>query len=300
MLDYQYYFLFWICVIGLCLGSFFNVVILRSLSNESIVFPPSKCPKCGNKLYFWHNIPVISYIILKGKCYFCKEKISIQYPLIEIITMLLFGFVYIKFGLSIKTLFLLFWISSLIIMTGTDIKEKLIDCNIAIAMGISGLLYNIIYFGKAGFLQSLLGILIGVAILESIARIGYLINKTRAMGEGDSYVAGALGAIFAKDIVIILFAGFIAYMLLILPVFFYRQYMENNKKVCILGILFILSILIFETLYQNYYTLLALLITGSWLSISILQNLKKQESGWYLPYLPALTIGTLYFIFFSI
>lgn len=85
MVDLQYYILFWVCILGLCFGSFFNVVILRTLSNESIVFPPSKCPKCNNKLLWWHNIPVLSYILLRGKCYFCKEKISIQYPVVELI-----------------------------------------------------------------------------------------------------------------------------------------------------------------------------------------------------------------------
>ena len=86
-MDYYFnYFLFWICLIGLCLGSFYNVVILRSLSEESLVFPPSKCPKCQNRLKPWHNIPVFSYIFLKGKCAFCKEKISIQYPIIELTT----------------------------------------------------------------------------------------------------------------------------------------------------------------------------------------------------------------------
>ena len=85
------YILFWICIFGLCFGSFYNVVILRSLSEESLVFPASKCPHCQTKLKPWHNIPVISYILLGGKCAFCKDKISIQYPLIELITMGLFA-----------------------------------------------------------------------------------------------------------------------------------------------------------------------------------------------------------------
>ena len=92
-------------VIGLCIGSFLNVVILRSLSEESIVFPASKCPKCQHKLHWWHNIPVLSYIILRGKCGFCKEKISIQYPLIELLTGIIFVVTFIKFGLSYHTLF---------------------------------------------------------------------------------------------------------------------------------------------------------------------------------------------------
>ena len=68
-----------IFITGVCIGSFLNVVILRALSEESIVFPPSKCPKCQTPLKWWHNIPVLSFIFLKGKCAFCHEKISIQF-----------------------------------------------------------------------------------------------------------------------------------------------------------------------------------------------------------------------------
>ena len=102
MMDYlmsNYIIILFISVIGLCLGSFYNVVILRSLSNESIVFPSSKCPKCGEKLKPWHNIPVLSYIFLRGKCAFCKEKISLQYPLVELTTMGLFLWSFYEFGL---------------------------------------------------------------------------------------------------------------------------------------------------------------------------------------------------------
>ena len=186
-MDLFHYLLFWICVIGLCLGSFFNVVILRSLSNESIVFPASKCPKCNHKLYFWHNIPVLSYILLGGKCYFCKEKISVQYPIVELLTMLLFGVTFVKFGIDIKTIFVLFWLSCFIIMTATDIKAKLVDCNIAIAMGVVGILYNFIQFGVSGLIASIIGLVIGALVLELIARSGYIFAGTRAMGEADTY-----------------------------------------------------------------------------------------------------------------
>ena len=84
--------LFFVLIIGLCIGSFLNVVILRTISGESIVFLSSKCPKCQHPLKWWHNIPVLSYIILRGKCGFCKEHISIQYPIIEIITALVFAY----------------------------------------------------------------------------------------------------------------------------------------------------------------------------------------------------------------
>lgn len=299
MVDTFYYFLFWICILGLCFGSFFNVVILRSLSGESIVFPPSKCPKCGNKLLFWHNIPVLSYILLRGKCYFCKEKISIQYPLVELAAMLLFAFAFVKFGISITTLFAMFWVSCLIIMTGTDLKEQLVDCNIAIIMGISGIIFNIINAGAMGIAHSLTGILIGGLILELIARAGYLFTDSRAMGEADTYVAGALGAIFGQDIIVVLLLGLLTSMVFILPVFFYKQFKNNNKLTCILGVIFGLAFVIFQT-WQNYYTLAIFAIIGLTLAFSILKNLNHTEERNYLPYVPALAIGALIFLFFII
>ena len=300
MIDTYHYLLFWICIIGLCLGSFFNVVILRTLSNESIVFPPSKCPKCGNKLLFWHNIPVLSYILLRGKCYFCKEKISIQYPIVELLTMLLFGVTFVKFGISVTTIFVLFWISCLIIMTGTDIKEKLVDCNLAIAMGISGIVYNFLVGGKIGAMYSVIGLIVSALILELVARSGYLFAKSRAMGEADTYVAAALGAIFGKSVLLVLIFSLIASMIFILPVFFYNQYKQDNKFTCISGILFFVAILAYQTLWQNYYSFAALFIIGLCLVISILKGLGQTENRNYLPYVPALTAGALYFLFFCI
>ena len=299
-MDLFYYSLFWICVVGLCLGSFFNVVILRSLSNESIVFPASKCPKCNHKLYFWHNIPVLSYIMLGGKCYFCKEKISIQYPIVELFTMFLFGATFVKFGIDIKTIFVLFWLSCFVIMTGTDLKAKLVDCNIAIAMGVTGILYNFIQHGVSGVIASLIGLVLGAVVLELIARSGYLVAGTRAMGEADTYVDAAIGAIVGKDILFVLAYALIASMIFIVPMFLYNQFKNDNKKTCILSILFVLAVMTFKLLWQNYWTLVALIITGAMLAISILKNIKQEENRNYLPYVPALAVGALYYLFFSV
>ena len=294
---YSNYLLIWICIIGLCFGSFFNVVILRSLSNESIVFPPSKCPKCGNRLKPWHNIPVVSYLFLRGKCAFCNEKISIQYPLIELITMGLFGFSFVKFGLTWQALFSIILCSCLLIMTMTDLKEKLVDCNIAIGLAVIGFLYNWLVNGNV--LDSVYGLIAGVAIMEIIARAGYLFTEDRAFGEGDTYVAGALGACFGlMGLLQTLLYTLIASMFFIIPMFLYKQYKNNNKAVCILFILFTLSALIFKTLWQNWYTLSALAITGTVLVILILKNLRKDPCPIYLPLVPAFSLGALYFLFF--
>ena len=291
------YILFWLCIFGLCFGSFFNVVILRSLTNESIIFPASKCPKCNNKLKPWHNIPVFSYIFLRGKCAFCKEKISIQYPIIELITMGLFALCFIKFELTWKCLFNIILTSCLLIMTMTDLKEKLVDCNIAIGLGIIGIVYN--WLINNTLLDSIYGLLAGIVIMELLSSIGFLFSKGRAFGEADTYVAGALGACFGfMGILQVLLYTLIASMFFIIPMFLYKQFKNNNKAICILFILFILSALIFKTLFQNWYTLSLLFITGVLLVISLLKNLRKEPSPLYLPLVPAFTLGTLYFLFF--
>ena len=288
----------WVCVVGLCMGSFYNVVILRSLSGESIVFPPSKCPKCGNKLKPWHNIPVLSYIILRGKCYFCKEKISIQYPIIELLTMVMFGLSYWKFGISYTTVFVILWLSCLLIMTMTDIKEKLVDCNIAIVAALSGMLYAGLLAGWHGVLHSLLGLLAGALIMELIARAGFVVAKTRAMGEADTYVAGALGAIFGIFLIVkVLLLSVFVSMLFVIPVFLYNKYKADDKPTCILSILFTISLLVFYTKWQNYWSLSAVAITSLLLVYFILRGIKQNNGGNYLPYVPALAISAAYYIF---
>lgn len=300
------YILLWICIIGLCMGSFFNVVILRSLSGESIVFPPSKCPKCNHKLYPWHNIPVISYIFLRGKCHFCKEKISIQYPIIELLTMLLYALTFLKFGISWNTIFGFIIISALIIMTATDIKEQSVDCNIAIGLGVIALVFNLFSNGLniPAFINSLLGLIIGAGVIELIAHAGKLFSKSRAMGEADTYVAGALGAWFGLQNLIPFFAySFIASMLFVIPAFIYNQYKRNNKPVCILFVLFILTALLlyrcsFDVLLIQYGMLALLAALGITLAILILRSLRNEQTPLYLPFVPAFALGALYFIFF--
>ena len=296
-MDWNSYILFWVCLIGLCMGSFFNVVILRSISNESIVFPPSKCPKCGHKLYFWHNIPVISYVFLRGKCYFCKEKISIQYPLIELLTMVLFGLSFFAYGTSYATIFVICWVSGLIIMTATDLKEQMVDCNIAIGMGVLGLIYNFIAGGWNGLFVSFLGLLACVILFEIIARLGYLVAKTRAMGEADTYVAGALGAIFTlKGIVPVLFFCFLFAMLFIVPMYLYKKFKNGDKVTCVFSILFILSIVLYYCC-ANVYTLGLLAGLGGALAYRTIKTMNAADNLSYLPFVPALAAGALIGLF---
>ena len=291
------YIIFWIGILGLCLGSFYNVVILRSLSGESIVFPPSKCPKCGHKLYFWHNIPVLSYILLRGKCYFCKEKISIQYPLIEIITMMAFIFTYLKFGISYITAFVLIWLSGLIIMTATDIKERLVDCNIAIIMAVFGLIFNYIKAGWSGILYSALGLIAGILIIEIIARLGFVLVKKRAMGEADTYVAASLGAIAGiKSIIPILMYSFAAAIAFIVPIFLYKKLKSKDFVTFILFLLFLILAGVIEFYIRNIWLVVLLALIGIMLALRLTKQIGRNEIN-YLPFVPALAIGAILYIF---
>lgn len=294
---YNDIFLILFSIIGLCLGSFYNVVILRSLTGESIVFPGSKCPKCQNKLKPWHNIPVLSYIFLRGKCAYCKEKISIQYPLIELTTMYIFVYSYIKFGLEWKTLFAIIVASTLLIMSMTDLKEKIVECNIAIGLAITGFIYN--WFVNNTFLDSLYGLIIAVLVMEILAATGHLFKKGRAFGEADTYVAGALGACFGlNSLLTILTYTLISAALFIIPIFLYKQFKNNNKSVCILSIVFILTTLIYKNVAINWITFSIFIISGILLVVAILKNIKTEESLTYLPLVPAFSIASLYFLFF--
>ena len=310
-------------VIGLCIGSFLNVVILRALSEESIVFPASKCPKCQHKLYWWHNIPVLSYIILRGKCGFCKEKISIQYPLIELLTGIIFVITFLKFGLSIHTLFAWTFASLFIVLAVTDIKEKVVFDAHTYSLIAAGLIYAItvtsIYLygnyslmGEFGITTkfllnnqitlSLLGAILGFVVMELISRSGYLLAGTRAFGEGDSYIAAGLGAVFGWRILVdILVMSVIIQLLVIIPMFIKSEFVKKNYKTLIYFATFIIVAVIFfvgqylgymSKMYVYIPATLALIVIGALLCKAILTGIKNNpEDRTYLPYGPALVIA---------
>ena len=224
-----------IFITGLVIGSFLNVVILRTVSEESIVFPASKCPKCQTPLKWYHNIPLLSYICLRGKCAFCHEHISLQYPIVELLTGCLFVGLFLRFCTPFDPLFglsvmnpigwyqILVYIFSLIVaclfiaIAGTDILEKKVSDAHTIPLIVLGIVYSFVYsiitfiaYTKANgapkftldffltcpVLYSLAAAILGYLIMEAISRLGLLFVGARAFGEGDSYIAAGLGSIF--------------------------------------------------------------------------------------------------------
>lgn len=304
-----------IFIIGLCIGSFLNVVVLRSLSNESIAFPASKCPKCQAKLKWWHNIPIISYICLKGKCAFCKEPISIQYPILELITGIIFVLVVLRYGLNISTLFALSAASLLLVIAGTDIREKVVFDRHTYALIALGLLYAVILtvfvpfhgINKEFLLNnpltiSLLGIILGIVVMEAVARLGYLVAGTRAFGEGDTYIAAGLGAMFGWHALIeILVLSLVIQVVFTLPVFMRKLIQNKDWKILIslsvfflyvIGFLLLQSLLVNAAVYAACVIVLAAI--GFYACKRILTGLKeKKDELMYLPFGPAMVIAAL-------
>lgn len=173
-----------IFIFGLVIGSFLNVVILRSLSGESLAYPPSHCAQCRHRLAPWDLIPVLSYIILGGKCRYCGNKISIQYPLIELLTGIIFILLYLKYGLTLKLLEILIFTSILIVITTTDIKEMTASHVIA-AIGFFSVLAIKIIAG-----EGLLTALLPAIVLFTLFAIGCFLG---GVGDGDVSLVALIG-----------------------------------------------------------------------------------------------------------
>jgi len=147
-------------LMGLCIGSFLNVCIYRLPASQSIVHPRSTCPNCDTLIAFYDNIPVISYLWLKGQCRHCKVKISLRYPTVELLGGLFALATYLKFGLGIETLIYYLFIAALLAVTFIDIDHRIIPDvitlpGIPIGFAASFVLPAITYK------DALLGILIG-------------------------------------------------------------------------------------------------------------------------------------------
>ena len=133
---------------GAIIGSFLNVIIIRTPKNLSIITPRSHCPKCNRAIPFYLNLPIISYIFLKGKCYFCKSTISIQYFIVELLTAIMFMIFFLNLSLQ-KASLLCFVSSILIVISFIDFKYYLIPTYLIILLYISLLPKIILYFRKS-------------------------------------------------------------------------------------------------------------------------------------------------------
>ena len=199
-------------MLGTILGSFYNVVAYRLPKGESIIYPASHCPNCNYKLRPWELIPIFSYLLQCGKCSSCKQKISIFYPISEILCGLLFVICYISFGISLDLIIALTFISLLIIVILSDYYYMIIEDSVLIIFGF--LLVIEIYFihGMDYLLPYLLSALIAFLIMLILKLIGDFIFKKESMGGGDIKLMAIFGLMIGWDmsIIAIFLSAFIA------------------------------------------------------------------------------------------
>ena len=183
-----------IFIFGLCIGSFLNVCIYRLPASKSIVHPRSMCSNCGTLIAAYDNIPVLSYLWLKGRCRHCQIKISLRYPMVELLGGLFALGTFLKFGLTLEALIYYLFFAALLIVTFIDIDHRIIP-NVITLPGIPICFAASFALPTITYWEALLGILIGGGSLFLVAWIYSLITKKEGMGGGDIKLLAMMGAI---------------------------------------------------------------------------------------------------------
>ena len=198
---------FFLFIFGLAVGSFLNVCIYRLPLEKSIVFPPSKCPKCEHRLGVLDLFPVFSFLFLRGKCRYCKTKIYWRYPVVELLT----GCGFLMAGLYaydlISLLTAIYFISAMIVIFFTDLEHFMIPDVISIPGIFIGLG---LAFINGSIISALWGVLIGGGLIWGVLLLGQLFYKKEVMGFGDVKLVAMLGAFLGRDnLIVMLYLGFL-------------------------------------------------------------------------------------------
>ncbi len=203
-----------IATIGLVIGSFLNVLIYRIPMKKSIVWPSSACPKCGEPIKKYDNIPVISYLILRGKCRSCGDPISFRYPLTELLSGGLVVISFLYFGITLQAVLSSFFLLVLLTVAMIDVKHKIIpnviilpsiviSAVVAVAVEVFGF-GGLPLVGRASIIEVVIGFLLGGGLLLIIALLW-----SGGMGGGDIKLAGFMGIFLGRYVLLGLFAGFL-------------------------------------------------------------------------------------------
>jgi leader peptidase (prepilin peptidase) / N-methyltransferase len=191
---------FWL---GAAIGSFLNVVVYRVPAGLSILWPPSRCPKCFHQLGMGENIPILGWLLLRGKCRHCRTPISPRYPLIEAITAVIFLLVYNRYGLSIQTVSYSLLMCWLLALTLIDLDTMTLPNPITqsglglglVVQAITGYIDNHAILGaKEYFIQGIIGMVVGIWIYDAIQIIGSIMMGQLAQGGGDAKLMAMIGA----------------------------------------------------------------------------------------------------------
>jgi len=179
-------------VLGLAVGSFLNVCIHRLPIDVSIVKPRSRCPMCGRSLRWYENIPLLSYIFLRGRCRGCGAGISWQYPIVELVTAGVFVLTLFVYGPDLLLVSRLLLGSALIVLFVIDLQHRILPNAITLPGIVVGFVLST--FTEPGWLSSLIGIVIGGGVLLAIAEVYYRVRHEQGLGMGDVKMLAMIGA----------------------------------------------------------------------------------------------------------
>ena len=178
---------------GLAVGSFLNVCSLRWPVDESVVSPPSRCPGCGSPVRWRDNVPVISWLLLRGRCRSCGERISVQYPLVELATGLVWAGTFAHWGFSGEALRSAVFLTLLLGIAVSDARYYIIPDQFSVGGAVLGLLMAF-FPGAVGPVEAAAGAALGFALLWSVGKLGTWMFKKDAMGGGDVKLMAMVGA----------------------------------------------------------------------------------------------------------
>ena len=245
-----------IFIYGLLIGSFLNVVIYRIPREENIAWPGSHCPGCGHGLKWYDNIPLLSYLLLKGRCRYCKEEISLQYPLVEALNGIIYVLLYIFFyQVKLDFVFLALISSTLLAILVIDLKEQLIPDVLVVIVLISSIIHKALLHFLEGIPFPLTDSLLGLIIAGGLFLLIVFVSRG-GMGGGDVTLIGALGFVLGvRGILMVIFLSFVLGS--VISIFLLAARIKSRKDPIPFGPFIVISFyitLFFGDNILNWYT----------------------------------------------
>ncbi|HZM61831.1 MAG TPA: prepilin peptidase [Vicinamibacterales bacterium] len=190
-----------LAVLGACVGSFLNVCIYRLPRRESLAWPGSHCTSCTRSLAWYENIPIVSWVVLRGRCRTCRAPISWMYPIVEVTTALVFVIGYLLYGLTPLAAVRVLFACALIVLFVTDLQHKILP-NVITVPGIA-IGFACSLFVPPGWRDSLIGIVAGGGVLFALAEAYYRVRGQEGLGMGDVKLLGMIGAFLGWKLVLL-------------------------------------------------------------------------------------------------
>lgn len=223
-------------IVGLAVGSFLNVMIVRLPAGESVIAPPSHCPHCGERLRWYHNIPLLSWIALRGRCAWCRAAIGWQYPLVELATAGIWAGNAAAFGATAHTARGIVLLTLLLAIAITDLRHYVIPDELSLGGTAAGALVALAP-GPLSLPEAAIGSIVGGGLLWGVAIVGSWALGREAMGGGDIKLMAMIGAFLGwKGALLTIFLGALSGTVVFVPISLYVRLANKEEKLVPFGV----------------------------------------------------------------